>query len=194
MERDKDILAEIDRLRAENDRLRKKTQRRSNPTVRPAPPPSQQPASDSPMDLMIAALDVEVAAVKKKGGSTSIDLTGGVLASSSNNGYIYRFPFSDVLDLRDDTPIKVQFGQLEANGVIVSAGNGVIVLSLEEDLGPRLPRVRLVGDDSFLLERLLQRLQQVRSKEVSFNTESALRILGKAVRVNTFETPGSLIY
>lgn len=75
----------------------------------------------------------------------------------SNGNYIYRFPFTGELQIRD-TPVRVQFAQQEVDGSIVSVGEGFVVVALEKDLGPRLPRVRLIRDDSFLVEKLRERL------------------------------------
>jgi hypothetical protein len=133
---------------------------------------------DQPLDLMVEALGLEVASIKKRGGSTSVDLAGGVFVAMSNDSFLYRFPCSEEIRLRDDTPIRVQFGQHEVDGSVVSAGEGFVVLALGEDLGPRLPRVRVMADDSFLIERLLERLKQVRSGEAQFNMTAALRIIG----------------
>ena len=128
--------------------------------------------------LMIEALGLEIAAIKKSGGSTTVELFHGTCVSESNGNYIYRFPLNEELQLRDDTPIRIRFGQQEVDGSIVSVGEGVIVLALEENLGPRLPYVRLVVDDSFLVERLRDRLQQVQSGEAGFNMVAASRVIG----------------
>ncbi len=146
--------------------------------------------SGQPLDLMIEALGLEVAAIKKKGGSTSVDLAGGVFAAMSNDSFLYRFPCFEEVRLRDDTPIRVQFGQHDVDGSVVSAGEGVVVLALEEDLGPRLPHVRVIADDSFLIERLLDRLRQVRSGEAPFNMVAALRVIGASpIRATKADVP-----
>jgi hypothetical protein len=192
---DEDLEAELARLRAENESLKRRAQRRSSPTRRSPPStgapvptePARSSRADQPIDLMIEALGLEIAEIKKKGGSTSIDLVGGVLISSSNGRHIYQFPFTDSISLSDETPIKIRFGELEASGSIVSVRDGTIVLRLDEHLGPRLPRVRLIADDSFLMERLVERLQQVKSKQAVFNFEAGLRILG-ASPIKTLKT------
>lgn len=132
------------------------------------------------LSLMIEALGLEIAAIKKSGGSTTVELFGGVFVAESNGNFIYRFPLNEELPLRDDTPIRVQFGQQEVDGSIVSLGEGIIVLALEENLGPKLPHVRLIADDSFLVERLRDRLQQVQSGEARFNMAAASRVIGAA--------------
>ncbi|MFH1748526.1 MAG: AAA domain-containing protein [Planctomycetota bacterium] len=127
---------------------------------------------------MLEALGLEIAAIKKSGGSTSIDLLGGTFVACTNRQYIYRFPLTEEVRLRDDTPIRIQFGQQEVEGSVVSLKDGVLILALEEDLGPKLPRVRLVADDSFLIQRLKDRLEQVQSGEAQFNRTVAHRVIG----------------
>jgi len=177
---EEELRAELERLRAENERLKRPTRGQSSLRLsRPCPPDQARRLDDGqPLDLMIEALGLEVAAIKKKGGSSrTVDLVGGMFVAVSNGNYIYRFPFTGELRIRD-TPIRVQFGQQEVDGLIVSVGEGFVVVALEKDLGPRLPRVRLIVDDSFLVEKLRERLQQVKTGEVTFNMAAALRILG----------------
>lgn len=194
--REEELRAEIERLRAENERLKRTKRGRPSPRVsRPNPPDqARESRASQPLDLMIEALGLEIAAIKKKGGSSStVDLVGGIFVAVSNGNYIYRFPFTGELRLRD-TPIRLQFGLLEADGLIVSVGEGFVVVALESDLGPRLPRVRLIVDDSFLVERLRERLQQVKLGEATFNMASALRILGSSlIRVAKADVPKPIL-
>ena len=103
-----------DELRAENARLRTqieslksartgRTRVTSSPRIPAARapsrettsgtgPPHQAPTSGSGQPLlMVQALGLEVAAIKKKGGSTSVDLAGGVFVAMSNDSFLYRF-------------------------------------------------------------------------------------------------------
>ena len=113
-----------------------------------------------------------------------VELFGGEFVAPANRNYIYRFPLREELHLRDDTPIRIQFGQHEVDGSIVSVGEGVIAIALEENLGPRIPHARLIADDSFLIERLRDRLQQVQSGEGRFNMNAALRVIGASPCIN----------
>ena len=179
---DNSLQAELERLRAENEYLKKSKRGRSFIGASRPHPPDQGQTSEGggPLELMIEALGLEIAAIKKKGGSSkTIDLVGGTFVAASNGSYIYRFPIAE--EFRPpDAPIRVQFGRQEVDGSVMSVGEGVIVLAMEEDLGPRLPRVRLIMDDSFLVEKLRERLQQVKSGQESFNMAAALRILGSS--------------
>ena len=73
-----------------------------------------------PLDAMIEALGLEVAAIKKSGGSTSIELFGGAFVTCTNGQYVYKFLLTEEIQLRDDTPIRLQSGQQEVDGCVVS--------------------------------------------------------------------------
>lgn len=126
---------------------------------------------------MIAALGLEVAAIKAKGGGSRVDLRGGQRVGEVGDSWLYAFPLSEERRLRDDTPIRLSCGDRDVDGTIVSVRDGVLVVSLEEDLGPSIATARLVTDDSFLVQRLKDRLEAVRDGTARFNLESAERVL-----------------
>lgn len=128
---------------------------------------------------MIAALDLEVAAIRKKGGGSRVELRGGERIGVSEGSILYRFIVTEDLNLRDDTPVRVTCGQEDVAGILVSFRDGVLVIALEKDLGPKIPMARLVANDSFLIERLKERLTKVQSGEAQFNTVAAQRVLGR---------------
>src|SRR6266545_2907284 len=129
---------------------------------------------------MIDALTLEVAAIRKKGGGTQIELHGGERVGEAEGSWLYRFIVAEDLNLRDDTPVRVTSGQEDASGVLVSFRDGVLIVALEKDLGPRIASARLVSNDSFLIERLKERLEKVRSGEAQFNRKASERVLGLA--------------
>ena len=65
-------------------------------------------------------------------------------------------------------------------GSVVSLRDGVLVIALEEDLGPTIARARLIADASFLVERLKKRLEEVRGGATYFSHDAAERTLGLA--------------
>ena len=127
---------------------------------------------------LISALKLEIAAIRAKGGQTQVGLRGGMRVGSAGGGYLYRFPVSEDANLRDDTPVKLKFGDQEVSGVLVSFRNGILVVSVEQDLGPEIPTAQLVVDNAFLLERLAERLEKSKIGEIPFNKASAERVLG----------------
>jgi ssDNA-binding Zn-finger/Zn-ribbon topoisomerase 1 len=127
---------------------------------------------------MIDALGLEVAAIRKKGGGTQVELRGGERVGEAEGSWLYRFIVAEDLNLRDDTPVRVTCGQEDVSGVLVSFRDGVLVVALEKDLGPKIAAARLVANDSFLVERLKERLEKIRSGEAQFNRQAGDRVLG----------------
>ncbi|MBI4507914.1 MAG: AAA family ATPase [Chloroflexi bacterium] len=127
---------------------------------------------------MIEALGLEIAAIRKKGGGTQIELRGGERVGQAEGSWLYRFVVAEDLNLRDDTPVRVTAGQEDVAGVLVSFRDGVLLVALEKDLGPRIAAARLVANDSFLVERLKERLEKVRGGEAQFSRAAADRVLG----------------
>ncbi|MCC6743614.1 MAG: hypothetical protein IT175_07100, partial [Acidobacteria bacterium] len=143
------------------------------------PPDVMHPASEA-LAQMIAALGLEVAAVKAKAGGSRIDLRGGQRVGDVGDSWLYAFPLSEEGRLRDDTPIRLSCSDRDVYGTIVSVRDGVLVVSLQEDLGPSIATARLVTDDSFLVQRLKDRLEAVRDGTARFHLESAERVLDPA--------------
>jgi ssDNA-binding Zn-finger/Zn-ribbon topoisomerase 1/KaiC/GvpD/RAD55 family RecA-like ATPase len=132
------------------------------------------------LSQMIEALGLEVAAIRKRGGGTQIELRGGERIGQAEDNWLYRFPVGEDLNLRDDTPVRLICGDRETSGVLVSFRDGVLVVAVEADVGPKIAFARLVADDSFLVERLKERLDEVRTGEAQFNKAGASRVIGEA--------------
>ena len=129
---------------------------------------------------MIEALDLEIAAIRKKGGGTRIELRGGERVGQTEGSWLYRFVMAEDLNLRDDTPVRITAGQEDVPGVMVSFREGVLLVALEKDLGPRIAAARLEANDSFLVERLKEILEKVKGGEIRFTRISADRVIGLA--------------
>ncbi|HVT60922.1 MAG TPA: AAA domain-containing protein [Thermoanaerobaculia bacterium] len=132
------------------------------------------------LSQMIDALGLEVAAIRQKGGGTQVELRGGEGAGRAGGSRLYRFIVGEDLSLRDDTPVRVVCGREDVPGVLVSFRNGVLVVALEKDLGPRIAAARLVANESFLVERLKERLEKVRAGDPQFSRQAADRVFGLA--------------
>lgn len=142
---------------------------------------------------MIDALGLEIAAIRKKGGGSQIELRGGERVGQAEGSWLYRFVVAEDLNLRDDTPIRVTAGQEDVPGVLVSFRDGVLLVALEKDLGPRIAAARLVANDSFLVERLKERLEKVRGGEAQFCRPAADRVLGLAPPSSADAEPHPLV-
>lgn len=142
---------------------------------------------------MIEALGLEVSAIRKRGGTTNVELRGGERVGEAEGRWLYRFVIMEDLNPRDDTPVRLTTGQEDVSGVLVSLKDGVLIVALEEDLGPRIAAARLIIDDSFLIERLKEHLEKVRDGEVQFNRSAADRVLGLAPPTNAEAEPDPLV-
>jgi len=127
---------------------------------------------------MISALNLEIQAIKRKGGSGSIEVRGAERRGTADGNVLYAFPVTEEIYLRDESPIRAVVGQEEVDGIVVSLGEGVLLVALERDLGPKIPFARLISDDSFLVEHLKKKLEEVRAGGTSFNQERADQTIG----------------
>ena len=132
----------------------------------------------SPIPPMLEALELEAATIRKKGGGAQVELRGGEFVGQTDGSWLYRFMVAEEVNLRDDTPVRVTFDQEDVSGILVSFREGVMLVALEKDLGPKIPSARLVSNDAFLIERLIDRLKKVESGEIRFSRDSADRVLG----------------
>ena len=132
-----------------------------------------------PLDAMIEALGFEVAAIRKGGGGVQIALGGGEHVGQAESSWLYRFHVVDDLYLRDDTPVRIAAGQEDVPGILVSSRDGVLIVALEKDLGAKISSARLIANDTFLVERLKERLEKVRSGDAQFSRPSADRAIGR---------------
>ena len=132
------------------------------------------------LSKMIEALGLEVAVIKNRGGGIQAELRNGECFGRAEGSWLYRFILTEDLNLRDDTPVRITVGQKDVEGTIVSFRDGVLVVTLDEDLGPKIAAAKLIANNAFLIERLKERLEKVRSGEAQLNRSAAERVLGLA--------------
>ncbi|HEY4424517.1 MAG TPA: AAA domain-containing protein [Pyrinomonadaceae bacterium] len=131
---------------------------------------------------MIEALRLETAKIKQRGSSAQIELRGGEKIGTAENKFLYRFPLQEELkNLRDDTPVRVICDRVEVEGNVVSVAKGSVTVALEADLGPKIALVRLITDDSFLIEKLREKLEDIEKETAHFNHQLAASVIGAAV-------------
>jgi KaiC/GvpD/RAD55 family RecA-like ATPase/predicted RNA-binding Zn-ribbon protein involved in translation (DUF1610 family) len=143
---------------------------------------------------MIQALGIEIAEVKKKGSGTQIALTGGERVGVAEGHYLYRFPVSDELHLRDETPVRVVCGQDQVDGQVVSLRESWLTVALEKDLGPRIPTAQLITNDSFLLERLKDKLEDIQKGAASGNHAFAGQVIGEVAVKSADAEPDEAVW
>ena len=144
----------------------------------------------APIENMIDALNLEVDAIKKNTSSCVLELRAGFRQRMVGSDTLYSFPLSEEPNLRDDSPVKIIIGGEEVDGTVVSVRNAVLTIALVQDLGEQIPFARLVVNDSFLIERLRDKLLEIQRGEFSFNRGSAEGVLANcAERVAEADFP-----
>lgn len=143
------------------------------------------PVTNMPQDelsgsikAMVTALDLEIKAIREKGFSSSIEVFGGQFKGQAEGNFLYTFLIEEEQYFRDDSPIKLVVGSEEVKGSVVSFGDGVLVIFVEKDLGPKIPHAKIISDDSFLVERLKEKLIEVGSNNSNFNIAKAEQAIG----------------
>ena len=147
-------------------------------------------SSTAPLEQILEALSLEAAAIRKKGRGAKVELRGGERSGEAEGSWLYRFLVAEDLHLRDDTPIQVTVAQRDVSGTIVSYKDSVLVVALNEDLGPRIAVASLIVNDAFLVERLQKRLEEVRDGDLAtFQCSAAHRSLGLSPPTSRDEEP-----
>ena len=84
------------------------------------------------LDQMIDALGLEVAAIRKRGGGTQLEVRGGERTGQAAGNWPYCFLVAEDLHLRDDTPVRLKLPDGEVNGVLVSFRDGMLVVAVDQ--------------------------------------------------------------
>jgi len=137
--------------------------------------------TDDIIENFINALKIEVDEIKKRGFSSTVDVRDGKKIQDSSEINLYRFPNTEDISINDDTPVIVDVGGKETNGSIVSTANKAIVISLDESFGDHIPFAQIKTDDSFLVDRLRQRFENIQKDEASINFKMKMlrKLLGE---------------
>lgn len=148
---------------------------------------------DSHLTQMIEALRLEVAKIREQ-GTTQLQIRGGERFGTTGGSFLYRFPLTEELRLRDEAQVKVVCDRIEADGFVVSVANGYLSIALEDDLGPKIHSARLITDDSFLTELLRQRIEEVENGTARFNHELANSVIGICSITCGFKNPDPKVF
>ena len=127
------------------------------------------------------ALDIEIGEVKKRSREQTIDLMNGIQTDVAHDNYIYKFPYKESFNIKEDLPVILIVGGKETSGTVVSFANKQVSISIEENFGAKIGFAQLKMDNSFLLVRLKERLDEVGgidNKEI-FNSLLAKKVLGE---------------
>lgn len=124
------------------------------------------------------ALTEEIKYIKETGGDARFILRDGQLVDNDGGNFIYEFITDTPLELGDDTPINIKHGEQSVTGSIVAVNGLKVLLGLNEDIGSRITEMVITASPYFLLELLQERIDDVESKKLSFNTELAMKTFG----------------
>jgi len=149
--------------------------------------------SESSIGAMIDAIDVELQEIKKRGSIVAVDLHAGQRVNKMGNETLYRFNLTEDILLRDDSPIRLTVSGEQVDGTIVSLRQGELIVSLSRDLGPVIRNAKLISDQSFLLERLRDKLSEIRGNSSGFNCTKAKQTIGEGdIKVSPFAVGSDL--
>ncbi|MDH5378546.1 MAG: DNA2/NAM7 family helicase, partial [Gammaproteobacteria bacterium] len=142
--------------------------------------PSVQLKQKNCLQEFISALNLEAEAIKQQSRERAISVHNGELIEFSEGMYLYQFVLDEDVYLRDDAPLVVEFGDKEVNGNVASVKDKSIKIFIEENLGPHIAYAQIKTNDSFLVERLKERLESLGKSdtEISVNMQGFYRSLG----------------
>lgn len=149
-------------------------------------PDGGTPASSTAIDELrsvcrglLNALDDE----RRAASAANLKLGVGARVAVIGSGSRYRFAVSTLVDASVGAPSVLRLGHREVEGIVESYGDGVIELSLSEDVGADVaPGAELLLDAPWMIARLRQRVREAfevgHGTPALFNLTNALRTLG----------------
>ena len=126
------------------------------------------------------ALEIVIESVKISSYDNSILLTNGKLEEQTGDEFIYAFTLDDPSMINEDMPVEISLENDNHSGSIVSVIDKVIRISTSDNLGDTIRIAQLKTNNSFLLERLRERLSEISeiNDEKVFNLDMSLKTLG----------------
>jgi len=124
------------------------------------------------------ALQQEIKYIQESGGDSKFVLRNGQLVDSYGGRFIYEFVTDVPIELDDDTPVNIKFGNESINGSVINVNGLRVLVGLSEDMNSKIPEIVITANASFLLERLQDRINDIESKKISFNTNIAVKAFG----------------
>ncbi|MBK8979638.1 MAG: AAA family ATPase [Planctomycetes bacterium] len=115
-----------------------------------------------------AAVDALIEEMRRTGsGSVLVELENGALLQESEGGCLYEFYYDENRDVLEGSPAKLHVGTRQLRAVVtsVSAQPRRIVIAIDGLLGDTIKRCLLQIDNTAVLVRLLERLEQVQAGE-----------------------------
>ena len=127
------------------------------------------------LDEFRTALQDEIEVAKRNASNSTIPLSNGHKVGQQGSAFQYAFLIDSVLNTPDGTPGDLVVpGKAPIKATIVSAEGLRLVISIETDLGKFVPTARLQTNLTFLMRKLIERIEN----NASVSNPAASRMLG----------------
>ena len=115
---------------------------------------------------------------RKKTAYKQVVLESGIRVQLDGKENGYQFPYSEDAELFEGAAVIAVVGGTQSEGRIVAFLGNQIVISLQDDFGPRIAACILRIDNTAMLEALRVRLEKIKKGEASnFNTRLAESVI-----------------
>lgn len=161
----------------------------SVPGVVIAPVASAAKGNSGPFDEIVGAVDDEIEAVRQKQRANIISVSDGRRIAHGDEFTVYRFSVRRGMALRDDTYAECQLDGDTVDGIVLSARDGELLLSVKRDFGPTVRSGHLVLDNLWLLRALKERLRELAPLHATGALGAVDRLLGRAEIRSGFVAP-----
>ena len=121
------------------------------------------------IDEFISALDSEIKELKKGHGGNIMQIYNGEFLYDSSNLFIYKFNLENILITMDDTPAEIEINGENYNCYVVTVEGQNVTISLEENLGNKIPIAKLKTNAWYLLEILKKKYEEVGNELQKFS-------------------------
>jgi len=133
---------------------------------------------DSITSELEEALREEIAAIKQSGGPNKVGIYDGRLVRAVGTRFIYVFLLETELNVLSDTPAQLRVNDVQYEVLVTGIQGFELMLALQEDLGPLIPRAILFFSPYYLLEILKRRLEEVRNGVIPAERHMAMQLFG----------------
>ena len=125
-------------------------------------PDSSEPELIGKLAEFRSALQEEIEAARRNERSSAVQLTNGKLIGQAAGGFQYAFDIDNALNAPEDSPGDLHVGGRPQLAVTVISVVGLsVTLSVDENLGDFVPEARLKSNLTFLMRKLIQRIENL---------------------------------
>lgn len=130
-----------------------------------------------PIACFLTACEVERREYRAAGREHKV--VHGRRVSAEHGRFVYNFDIQAELPFKEDATVQVVVKSGFYVATVVGKTNRSVTLSLSSDLGPQVPTARIEGEEVDLLQALIFRLKEIKSKDnlEGFNSELAAQAL-----------------